>query len=109
MGKTNFSDDFKRDAVAQITEHGCPVSLTGKSDREYSVWVEGMRVPHTEDPPVVIQTLCPADLDPLHRTPTYLSLEPSRPQRNRSLSMVSERSVRVGSGYWGWSGEVLLR
>ena len=26
MGKTNFSDDFKRDAVAQITERGYPVS-----------------------------------------------------------------------------------
>jgi transposase-like protein len=39
MGKTNFSGDFKRDAVAQITEHGYPVSLTGKSDREYSEWV----------------------------------------------------------------------
>ena len=27
MGKTNFSDDFKRDAVAQITERGYPVVL----------------------------------------------------------------------------------
>jgi transposase len=26
MGKANFSDDFKRDAVAQITERGYPVS-----------------------------------------------------------------------------------
>ena len=26
MGKSNFSDDFKRDAVAQITERGYPVS-----------------------------------------------------------------------------------
>jgi transposase len=26
MGKTNFSDDFKRDAVLQITERGYPVS-----------------------------------------------------------------------------------
>lgn len=25
MGKANFSDDFKRDAVAQITERGYPV------------------------------------------------------------------------------------
>ncbi len=25
MGKPNFSDEFKRDAVAQITEHGYPV------------------------------------------------------------------------------------
>ena len=26
MNKTNFSDDFKRDAVRQITERGYPVS-----------------------------------------------------------------------------------
>ena len=26
MGKSNISDDFKRDAVAQITERGYPVS-----------------------------------------------------------------------------------
>jgi transposase len=26
MGKANFSDDFKRDAVAQITERGYPVA-----------------------------------------------------------------------------------
>lgn len=25
MSKANFSDDFKRDAVYQITERGCPV------------------------------------------------------------------------------------
>jgi hypothetical protein len=41
MGKTNFSDDFKRDAVAQITERGYPVSHTGKSDRERLSGVEG--------------------------------------------------------------------
>jgi len=26
MGKTNFSEEFKRDAVRQITERGYPVS-----------------------------------------------------------------------------------
>ena len=26
MGKANFSDDFKRDAVAQISERGYPVA-----------------------------------------------------------------------------------
>ena len=26
MGKPNFSDEFKRDAVAQITERGYPVA-----------------------------------------------------------------------------------
>ena len=42
MGKGNFSGDSKRDAVAQITEHGYPVPLSGKSGREYSEWVGGM-------------------------------------------------------------------
>ena len=32
MGKVNFSDDFKRDAVRQITERGYPVS-EGSDDR----------------------------------------------------------------------------
>ena len=26
MGKANFTEDFKRDAVLQITERGCPVA-----------------------------------------------------------------------------------
>ena len=30
MGKANFSDDFKRDAVAQITERGYPVAEVSK-------------------------------------------------------------------------------
>ncbi len=31
MGKGNFSDDFERDAVAQITERGYPVAeVSGK-------------------------------------------------------------------------------
>lgn len=30
MGKGNFSDDFKRDAVAQITERGYPVTEVSK-------------------------------------------------------------------------------
>ena len=30
MGTGNFSDDFKRDAVAQITERGCPVAEISK-------------------------------------------------------------------------------
>ena len=35
MGKSSFSDDFKRDAVAQITERGYPVSGGfGASGRE---------------------------------------------------------------------------
>lgn len=30
MGKASFSDDFKRDAVAQITERGCRVAEVSK-------------------------------------------------------------------------------
>lgn len=30
MGTSNFSDDFKRDAVAQITERGHPVAEVAK-------------------------------------------------------------------------------
>jgi transposase len=30
MGKANFTDDFKRDAVAQITERGYPVAEVSK-------------------------------------------------------------------------------
>jgi transposase len=30
MGKANFSEEFKRDAVAQITERGYPVSEVSK-------------------------------------------------------------------------------
>ena len=32
MGKANFSDDFKRDAVLQITERGYPVSKSPSGD-----------------------------------------------------------------------------
>ena len=30
MGTSNFSDDFKRDAVAQITDRGYPVAEVSK-------------------------------------------------------------------------------
>jgi transposase len=30
MGKVNFSDDFKRDAIAQITERGYAVAEVSK-------------------------------------------------------------------------------
>jgi transposase len=30
MGKANFSEDFKREAVAQITERGYPVAEVAK-------------------------------------------------------------------------------
>jgi len=37
MGKGNFSDDFKRDAVAQITERGYPVAEVS--------WCHGVTAP----------------------------------------------------------------
>jgi transposase len=42
MGKVNFSDEFKRDAVAQITERGYPVAEVsrrlGVSQHSLYVW-----------------------------------------------------------------------
>ena len=42
MGKANFSDDFKRDAVHQITERGYPVAEVsqrlGVSQHSLYVW-----------------------------------------------------------------------
>jgi putative transposase len=49
MGKTNFSDDFKRDAVAQITERGYPVSEVSKrlgvSPHSLYVWKKKFSAP----------------------------------------------------------------
>ena len=53
-----------------------------------------MRAPLVEDPPVVIQTPYPADLDPLHRTPRHLSLTLLDLKAKRPFSMVPERSIR---------------
>ena len=52
------------------------------------------------DPPEVIQTPYPADLDPLHRTPRHLSLTLLDLKAKRPFSMVPERSIRpfVGGG-----------
>lgn len=48
MGKPNFSDEFKRDAVAQITERGYPVAevsqrLDGVADTQRNEIVPGLR------------------------------------------------------------------
>lgn len=42
MGKANFSDDFKRDAVLQITERGYPISEVSAAGGEpaFSLRVE---------------------------------------------------------------------
>ena len=53
MGKTNFSDDFKRDAVAQITERGYPVSEVSKrlgvSPHSLYAWKKKFSEPHGGD------------------------------------------------------------
>ena len=38
MGKGNFSDDFKRDAVAQITERGYPVAEVSTAPRRFAAF-----------------------------------------------------------------------
>ena len=37
MGKPNFSDEFKRDAVAQITERGYPVAEVSEGSASVSI------------------------------------------------------------------------
>jgi transposase len=49
MGKANFSDDFKRDAVAQITERGYPVAEVsqrlGVSPHSLYAWMKKFSLP----------------------------------------------------------------
>ncbi len=66
---------------------GGQVSHTGKSDREYSEWVERMGVGGSD--PI------PRRLRPTRRNTPTPSSEPSRPQRKRPLSMVTEGSLSV--------------
>ena len=53
MGKGNFSDDFKRDAVAQITERGYPVSEVserlGVSPHSLYAWKKKFSAPSGGD------------------------------------------------------------
>jgi len=53
MGKTNFSDDFKRDAVAQITERGYPVAEVsqrlGVSQHSLYAWKRKFSQPSGSD------------------------------------------------------------
>lgn len=44
MGKPNFSDEFKRDAVAQITERGYPVA---EVSQRFEVSTSRSRLRHT--------------------------------------------------------------
>jgi transposase len=57
MGKTNFSDDFKRDAVAQITERGYPVSeRLGVSPHSLYAWKKKFSAPSGGDDNQVVTT-----------------------------------------------------
>jgi len=53
MGKTNFSDDFKRDAVHQITARGYPVSEVsqrlGVSPHSLYAWKKKFSEPSGHD------------------------------------------------------------
>lgn len=53
MGKANFSDDFKRDAVAQITERGYPVAEVSKrlgvSQHSLYAWKKKLSQPSGSD------------------------------------------------------------
>jgi len=61
MGTTNFSDDFKRDAVRQITERGYPVSEISKrlgvSTHSLYAWRKKFSDPAAEDQAVEIRRL----------------------------------------------------
>jgi len=53
MGKANFSDDFKRDAVAQISERGYPVAEVsqrlGVSQHSLYEWKKKFSQPSGDD------------------------------------------------------------
>ena len=53
MGKANFSDDFKRDAVAQITERAYPVAEVsrrlGVSPHSLYAWKKKLELPEGDD------------------------------------------------------------
>ena len=53
MGKANFTDDFKREAVAQITERGYPVAEVSKrlgvSQHSLYAWKKKFSQPSGDD------------------------------------------------------------
>ena len=61
MGKANFSDDFKRDAVAQITERGYPVAEVSKrlgvSQHSLYAWKKKFSQPSGDDKDAEIRRL----------------------------------------------------
>ena len=54
MGKGNFSNDFKRDAVVQITKRGCPVAEVSRrlGVSQYSLYGWKKKFPQAGDTPV---------------------------------------------------------
>lgn len=61
MGKANFSDDFKRDAVRQITERGYPVKEVserlGVSTHSLYAWKKKFSEPEANDKDAEIRRL----------------------------------------------------
>jgi len=61
MGKANFSDDFKRDAVRQITERGYPVKEVserlGVSTHSLYAWKKKFSKPEVDDQAAEIHRL----------------------------------------------------
>ena len=61
MGKANFSDDFKRDAVRQITERGYPVKEVserlGVSAHSLYAWKRMFLEPEADDQAAEIRRL----------------------------------------------------
>lgn len=61
MGKGNFSDDFKRDAVRQITERGYPVKEVserlGVSTHSLYAWRKKFSEPESDDQAAEVRRL----------------------------------------------------
>ena len=61
MGKANFSDDFKRDAVRQITERGYPVKEVserlGVSTHSLYAWKKKFSEPEADDQAAEVRRL----------------------------------------------------
>ena len=62
MGTSNFSVDFKRDAVAQITERGYPVAEVSKrlgvSTHSLYAWMKKFSTPGESDQAAEIRWSC---------------------------------------------------
>jgi transposase len=82
MGKANFSDDFKRDAVHQITERGYPVAEVSKrlgvSPHSLYAWKKKF------EQPLAVEAQEPAvDRRPSAGSPSAAAATRSRPATRR--------------------------